>query len=73
MPAIITPKLLREKEPLNTKVTEEQRILEVSRKHMIDLLKARKALGGEISLPRISAATTGSATPKYETLNKVLI
>jgi len=39
---------------------------------MIELIRARKALGGEVSLPKIPH-TTGNSTPsKFLTLNQVL-
>lgn len=76
LPHIVTPKLIREKEPLNYKVNEEQRLLDQSRKQIIDLIRSRKALGGEVSLPKLPH-TTGNSTPissknKYQTLNQVI-
>lgn len=55
LPSLITPKYVREKDNLMSKVTEEQRVLESEKKwQMVNMIKSRRALGGDLSLPKIS-------------------
>ena len=55
----ITPKYIRETDNLMSRVTEEQHQLENQKKWMmLNVMKTRRALGGEVSLSKISNVTS---------------